>query len=646
MSRTVRFPPSLLDDIRARLPLSSVVGRRVQWDRRKTQPAKGDYWACCPFHSEKSPSFHADDRKGRYHCFGCGASGDHFTFLTELEGVPFPEAVERLAAEAGVALPAPDPRAEEREKRRASLYDVMEMAARFFEETLRGPAGAGARAYLQKRRLGPEAQRRYRLGYAAASRSALKEHLAGKGVTQEAMAEAGLLITGDDIPVSFDRFRDRIIFPIEDLRGRVVAFGGRAMAADAQAKYLNSPETPLFQKGSLLYRAAAAREASRTAGTIVVVEGYVDAIACAEAGIGHVVAPLGTAMTERQLELLWRMVPEPILCFDGDAAGIRAAERMTDVALPLLKPGKTLHVALLPDGQDPDDLIGDGGAEAMQRVLAGARPLVEMIWSRELSAGTLDTPERRAAFEQRLMAAARSIADPGVRRHYEQSFAERIAELFGSRFPASGQRRGRRGASRGGGRGLPNPRPWERPPITISETLRRSPILQAGPSLREAVLVMTMVNHPHLLGEHFDAFCTVELTFPALDRLRTEALEIVAGNPALDATGLRDALAAAGQQALLARLEGMVERSGHWQAMAAADDRDAEQGWLQAVTLHRKARTLHKELKDAEAALAVDPSEVNLARMVDIQQQLSSADNIDAAIEGFGLYSGRHARSV
>ena len=317
----MRFSPSFLDDIRARVPLSSIVGRRVAWDKRKSQPAKGDYWACCPFHGEKSPSFHADDRKGRYYCFGCGASGDHFTFLTELEGLSFPEAVERLAGEAGLAMPARDERAEAEEKRRASLHEVMELACAFFEQNLQSRDGATARGYLGGRSLGPEIQRRFRLGYAKSSRNALKEHLAGKGVPHEDMVAAGLVITGDDIPVSFDRFRDRVMFPITDFRGRIVAFGGRALSADAQAKYLNSPETALFKKGDLLYNGFEARKAAQSAGTLIVVEGYVDVIAMVTAGFGHTVAPLGTALTEHQLALLWRLTPEPILCFDGDKAG-------------------------------------------------------------------------------------------------------------------------------------------------------------------------------------------------------------------------------------------------------------------------------------------------------------------------------------
>ena len=312
----MRVPPSFLDDIRGRLPISSVVGRKVAWDRRKTNAGKGDYWACCPFHGEKSPSFHVDDRKGRYHCFGCKASGDIFTFLVEKEGLSFPEAIERLAGEAGLAMPQVSEADVQREEQRASLYDIMEIATKFFETELQAAGGSQARGYLADRQLSVPIQKEFRLGFAPDSRSALRSHLAAKNVTVEQMAEAGLVVTGDDIPVAFDKFRDRVMFPIRDPRGRVIAFGGRALSKDVAAKYLNSPETPLFHKGSVLYNLDKARSAAHERGAIIAVEGYVDVIAMHRAGLPHAVAPLGTALTEEQLNLLWKQAPEPVLCFE------------------------------------------------------------------------------------------------------------------------------------------------------------------------------------------------------------------------------------------------------------------------------------------------------------------------------------------
>ncbi len=365
----MRFTPTFLEEIRDRVPISSVIGKRVTFDKKKSNPGRGDHWACCPFHGEKSPSFHCEDRKGRYHCFGCGVSGDHFRFLVELEGLNFPEAVEQIAIMAGVPLPDRDPDAEKREQERASLHDVMKLATGWFLEKLQAPEGAKARAYLRGRGLTAQTQSAFHIGYAPETRSGLKEFLAGRGIAKDQIEACGLVVFGDDIPVSYDRFRDRIMYPIEDSRGRVIAFGGRAMAADAPAKYLNSPETELFHKGQILYNFARARKAVQEKSLVIAVEGYMDVIALAQAGFHHAVAPLGTALTENQLELLWRMAPEPVMCFDGDQAGMRAALRAADMALPLLKPGKSLRFALLPDGKDPDDLVKSGGPETFAQVL-------------------------------------------------------------------------------------------------------------------------------------------------------------------------------------------------------------------------------------------------------------------------------------
>ena len=373
----MRFPPSFLDEIRDRVPISAVVGARVSWDKRKTNASRGDYWACCPFHGEKSPSFHCEDRKGRYHCFGCGVSGDHFKFLTELDGMSFPEAVEKIADMAGVPMPAHDEQAERREKERASLTDVMEMATQFFQEQLQSAAGAKARSYLRERGLTPATQQAFRLGYAPESRNALKEFLAGKGVPKADIEACGLVRHGDDIPVSYDWFRDRIMYPIPDSRGRIIAFGGRALAPDALAKYMNSPDTELFHKGNVLYNYVRARKAQQKDGTVIAVEGYMDVIALAQAGFENAVAPLGTALTENQLELLWRMTGEPVLCFDGDKAGLKAAWRAADMALPMIQAGRTVRFALLPEGKDPDDLVRDAGPDAFRQVLAEARPLAD-----------------------------------------------------------------------------------------------------------------------------------------------------------------------------------------------------------------------------------------------------------------------------
>src|SRR5450631_4393455 len=364
----MRFSPEFLDELKARLPVSEVVGRRV-----KLKKSGREWRGLSPFNQEKTPSFFVNDQKMAWFDFSSGKNGSIFDFVMETEGLGFPEAVERLAQQAGMPLPQVSREEDAREQHRKTLHDVLELAAKFFETTLAGRSGAKARGYLADRGLDPALQVKFRLGYAGSERFALKEHLGSHGIPVEDMVEAGLLVSGDDIPLPFDRFRDRVMFPITDLRGRVIAFGGRALEKDAQAKYLNSPETPLFHKGATLYNIATARQAAHDGAPVIAVEGYVDVIAMVTAGFAATVAPLGTALTEDQLALLWKMADEPVLCFDGDAAGLRAAYRAVELAMPRLKPGKSLKFALLPQGQDPDDLVRSAGREAVMEVIAAAR---------------------------------------------------------------------------------------------------------------------------------------------------------------------------------------------------------------------------------------------------------------------------------
>src|SRR3954470_18478983 len=401
----MRFSPDFLEDLRSRVPVSEVVGKVVKL-RKAGRELKGN----SPFNKEKTPSFFVNDQKQAWFDFSSQKNGSIFDFVMMTDGVTFPEAVERLASMAGVPLPRSTPEAEAREERRKTLHEVVELAAKFFEATLAARTGAKARGYLADRSLDPKTQLKFRIGYAPPDRFALKEHLGAQGISADDMIEAGLLVSGEDIPVPYDRFRDRVIFPITDLRGRVIAFGGRALEKDAQAKYLNSPETPLFHKGGTLYNIAAARKAAHEGAQIVVVEGYVDVIAMVTAGYEAAVAPLGTALTEDQLALLWKMADEPVLCFDGDSAGRRAAYRAVDLAMPRLAPGKSLKFALLPQGQDPDDLFRSGGREAIAEVVAAARPLAAMLWGRETEGHQFDTPERRAALEARLNEVTASIS--------------------------------------------------------------------------------------------------------------------------------------------------------------------------------------------------------------------------------------------
>ncbi len=637
----MRFPPSFLDDIRARVAISSVVGRRVAWDRRKTNPGKGDYWACCPFHAEKTPSFHAEDHKGRYHCFGCKASGDIFTFLVEKEGLSFPEAVERLAADAGLLMPVVTEDEVKREEERASLYDVMEMAARYFEDELQSARGARARGYLADRQLSPSIQVEFRLGFAPDGRSALRGYLSQKGVTLEQMVEAGLVASGDDVPVAYDRFRDRVMFPIRDPRGKVVAFGGRALNSDAPAKYLNSPETPLFHKGQLLYNLDKARAPAHEQGSIIAVEGYIDVIAMHRAGFPNSVAPLGTALTADQLALLWRVAPEPVLCFDGDSAGVKAAHRALDLALPLLKPGTSLKFALLPEGQDPDDLLKTGGPTAIKAVIDAAMPMSDILWRRALAENDRATPERKAMFERDLRSQISTIGEETVRRHYLTDLKDRLDRLFQSgprKFPRSPRIQTK-------WQGKSALRPWDTqlPPSLELRARQSSHSGLAGRGLRETHIVLAFLSHPGLLHDSLDDFAGLELSSRDLDSLRSQIIDIAALEPALDGAGLKDHLLKRGLGSLLDRLETQAGRLNEWFLGSGAAQIDARTGLRQMIALHRKTITLDRELKVAEAAFAADPTEENLGALNAVREQLSSHAGSEALIEGFGSASGRSA---
>lgn len=640
----MRFSDGFLDEIRQRLPISQVVGEHVIWDKRKSQPQKGDFWACCPFHGEKSPSFHADDRRGHYHCFGCGVSGDHFRFLTEKAGMSFPEAVEKLAGMAGLPMPARDEREERREQARRTLYDVMEVATAYFEAALSHNIGARARGYLHERGVSPSAQTRFRLGFAPDSNNGLKEHLATNGVSAQEMIDTGLVVQREDSPLTYDRFRNRVMFPIMDFRGRVIAFGGRAMSADVPAKYLNSPETELFHKRMVLYNGQTARQAAQDGKPVIVVEGYLDVIAAVTAGFEGTVAPLGTALTEDHLQVLWRMSDQPILCFDGDSAGQRAAERAADLVLPHLQPGRTVRIAALPEGLDPDDIIRQQGRNAFADVLDRARALLDVLWSIETTGGIVpETPEARAALEARLRARASAIADQSVRRHYMQAFDEKLAAFFAPVW------RNRYGGRRDGSRSQFGRKGPGTPRLVVSDTLRNSRLLKPGRSVdatpREAAIIMALVNHPALVESRLEALALLDFGSPAARGLLAAILDLVTRDHDIAGSDLAAALGARGFGEALERMRMLLKTQGVWQSAAEIAEIDAETGLRHALALHYKSVQLNKELKAAELALGDDPSEETFERLRDIQNQISTVDGTEALIEGFGSLSGRATRS-
>ncbi|MEY2883998.1 MAG: primase [Pseudomonadota bacterium] len=509
------LPPAFLDELRARVPLSPVVGRRVKLTR-----AGREWKGCCPFHNEKTPSFYVNDDKGFYHCFGCGAHGDVIRFLTDQEGLGFIDAVKQLAAQAGMEVPSDSPEARARAEVSDTLQGLVQRAAEFFQAQLKTPLGAEARAYLDRRGVSATQIGDFMLGFAPDSRIALKSAL--KDTPEERLVEAGLLGRSDSGD-TYDRFRGRLMFPIRDRRGRVVGFGGRALG-DAQPKYLNSADGPLFDKGRLLYNLDRAGPAARASGRLVVVEGYMDVIGVAGAGISELVAPLGTAMTEAQLQLAWARVDEPILCFDGDGAGQRAALRAALRALPLLVPGKSLRIATLAPGEDPDDLVKRGGAAAFEAVLSAAVPLIEFLWASETASGTATTPERRAAVRQRLRGHADTIADASVRALYNADFSARFDALYLAR-----PERAPRAFTPRGGRFQP-------PPPGASQELKALPLGNV-PELK--ALLAGVLAHPALADRHGETLAALAIADGRLARLRDAILGVLAEQPDLESQSLR-----------------------------------------------------------------------------------------------------------
>jgi DNA primase len=637
----MKFTNEFLSEIRARVPVSQVVGARVKLKK------EGREWrGLSPFNKERTPSFFVNDQKQFYHDFSSGKSGDIFTFLIEVEGLSFPEAVERLVGMAGLEMPRRDAQSEARDKQRATLHEALSLAAQIYESTLHDPVGAKARGYLADRRLELATQRAFGIGYSAPERFALRDALAARGVDAALMIEAGLLTHGEGIAVPYDRFQNRVMFPIHDRGGRVVAFGGRALDPAAKAKYLNSPETELFHKGSLLYNHHRARKAAHDRGQIIAVEGYVDVIAMTQAGFPQTVAPLGTALTADQCALLWTLNPEPILCFDGDGAGRKAAFRAIEMALPLIGAGKSLRFALLPEGQDPDDLARSGGAEAIAEVLRCAKPFAEMLFARETEGHSFETPEKRAALERRLRELTGAITDETLRKHYSADMNERLQAFFGpaaARLPAARPRdRGQRGARRGGffdpgprvgiaGAHLP-------PPALGARKARESP--------REIAILAILLGHPHLLEAHGEEIAGLEWASAGLAAFRGRLLDLPI-EALSTAEDLARALAERGEAEARERILAAASRMPNWWCLRAEGPAsDAEHVLRQCLALQRKSGALHKECKSAEAALAADPTEQNLAKLLDIKASLADLADAEAAIEGFGELSGRKAPVV
>jgi len=610
------FPPGFLEELRARLSLSDVVGRKVSLKRR----SGSEYAGLCPFHNEKTPSFTVNDKKGFYHCFGCGEHGDAVGFVMKTEGLSFPESVEKLAREVGLPVPRATPAERERADRAATLQQVVEEAARWFQKQLRLPVGRQGLDYLRGRGLEDATIDDFRLGFAPDTRDGLLAALKREGVPIDKIVEAGLVIQPDDgHREPYDRFRGRVIFPISDRRGRVIAFGGRVIGA-GEPKYLNSPETPLFHKGANLYCLDRARLAATKDQPVIVAEGYMDVIALHGAGFTGAVAPLGTALTEGQLGELWKLADEPYLCFDGDNAGRRAAARAAERALPLLRAGKSLRFLVLPAGEDPDSLIRVRGADAIRRVLDLARPLSDVVWDMETDGKIADTPERRASLQRAVEQRVAEIADPVVRDYYRTEMRSRLNRL--RRPEGAAWRPGERRPFRGPG---PDPAPF----AAGSAARRSGPDLEG--SRQERALLGILIERPALLHVLAEDLAALPIASPELARLRSGLLDALSLAPSGIDPAAEEAFAGgtSGEQPLEARLiEEHLQRSGLGRVAAAAQAKAREvfrdnpadaDGWV--GQWRRAARHLSQltsdpeELKRAEEALAEDMNEENLRRL-------------------------------
>ena len=526
--------PAFLDELRARTLLSAIISPSVKLIR-----AGREWKACCPFHNEKTPSFTINDEKGFYHCFGCGAHGDAIRFLTDARGLPFMDAVKELAGKAGLEVPAPDPKARERAERTSTLTDVMASCQKWFVEQLASTEGGEAREYLKNRNIDPGTVARFGIGLAPDSRSKLKSALSSLG--EDKLVETGMLIRTDE-GETYDRFRGRLMIPIRDARGRVIAFGGRILGP-GEPKYLNSPDTPLFDKGRTLYNIDRASPASRQAKRLIVVEGYMDVIALDRAGVAEAVAPNGTAVTEAQLERMWRLDPAPILCFDGDSAGQKAAIRAACRALPLLAPERTLRFVELPAGEDPDDVVRNGGREALEALLCEPEPLVERLWRHERDVQPLTTPEARAGLRQRLIEHAQAIGGHALGRLYRDEWLRRFeAEVTPPRPPFQPRRPFTPGQR---GRFVP-PKP---PAGSAARAIAAAGIDR---TLTRA-LVIGFANFPQALEEHCEQLASLPIGEQSLARLRDKLVDAAVSGETLDRETLATILAASGAASDLER---------------------------------------------------------------------------------------------
>jgi DNA primase len=594
----MKFSDSFLDEIRARLPVSAVVSRRVALKR-----AGREWKGLSPFNQEKTASFTVNDQKGFYHCFSSGKHGDIFGFVMDTEGLSFPEAVERLASEAGLPLPKPDPQYERAAKERLGLYDALEAASVYFEEQLGTRDGREALDYAARRGLSPQTMKEFRIGFAPNAKDVLKATLIKRGFSESQLLDAGLLIKPDDGRAPYDRFRHRLTIPIVNSRGRIIAFGARALDTATEPKYLNSPETKLFDKGSTVFNFARARGPAFDKGELVVVEGYMDVIALHQAGFHHVVATLGTAFTERQMDQLWLLAPEPIICFDGDRAGEAAAARAIDRMLPVLREGHSFRFAFLPDGSDPDDLVRNEGASALARCLADARPLIDILWQRECAGHNLDTPERRAALEERLEQLLATIANTRVRDHYRRDIKSRLFALWrdlGKRSGVPAKPSSPTSSGKTGPRPLPSAHGFA---ITI---------------------ILALAHHPSLLDHFAEEVAHLDIRQKQLAELLGFVTEAIFHNHGIT----REHLAELMRGSRHAKLFDTLDRSSAFKRIAflqaETPQAEVEEHFAELIYRWTTLKSLDKEVQDQALDLA-DLSDTDFEHFAELQRQVANA---------------------
>jgi DNA primase len=594
----MKFSDSFLDEIRARLPVSTVVSRRVPLKR-----AGREWKGLSPFNKEKTPSFTVNDQKGFYHCFSSGKHGDIFGFVMETEGLSFPEAVERLAGDAGLPMPKPDPQFERVAKERLGLFDALEAACVYFEAEIATRGGREALDYAERRGLTASTMKEFRIGFAPGSKDALKAQLIKRGFSETQLLDAGLLVKPDDGRAPYDRFRHRLTIPIINAKGRIIAFGARALDAASEPKYLNSPETKLFGKGSTVFNFARARGPAFDKSELIVVEGYMDVIALYQAGFHHTVATLGTAFTERQMDQLWLLAPEPTICFDGDRAGEAAAARAIDRMLPVLREGHSFRFAFLPDGSDPDDLVRNEGAGALSRCLAEARPLIDILWQRECAAVNLDTPERRAALEERLDQLLNTIANARVRDHYKRDIKSRLFALWrdlGKRSASPSKSSPSPPSGRSGARPLPSAHGFA---ITI---------------------ILALAHHPSLLDHFAEEVAHLDIRQRQLAELLGLLTQTIFRNHGIAPEELATLMRGSSHGRLLETLE----RSSAFKRVAflQAETPQAEVEEQFAELLYRwtTLKSLDREVQDQALDLS-DLSDADYEQFVQLQQQVANA---------------------